>query len=162
MMLEPDFKRRYHQQKDNARKRGIEWGFTFSEWRDWWLTNDRCLRRGNSHRHLCMARKGDTGPYSPENVYLATKMENSNRSTPKDEPMSLADELRGWRKRKRWNREEAAEHLCVSPRTLEGWESGRSCPYPRILRLAMLAVDLQQRERSERETTRLLREIMEP
>ncbi len=59
-------------QKANAKMRGIEWRFTFDEWWAWWQVDDRWPRRGNKPESLCMARKGDQGPYSPDNVYVTT------------------------------------------------------------------------------------------
>lgn len=67
--------RAYESQKNGARQRGIEWQFTYETWWDVWK-ND-FPRRGPRKDDLCMARYGDEGPYSPENVYLTTNGRNS-------------------------------------------------------------------------------------
>lgn len=53
-------------QKTSAKNRNIDWQFTFKEWSDWW-GND-IQYRGCKKGQLVMARKGDTGPYHPNNV----------------------------------------------------------------------------------------------
>lgn len=65
----------YITQKSGARQRGIEWRFTFESW--WLIWEDHFHLRGPGKDDLCMARKGDEGPYSPENVYLTTNSRNS-------------------------------------------------------------------------------------
>ncbi len=40
----------------------------------------------------------------------------------------VASALRQWREAKGWTRREAAEHLGVNERTLEGWEYGTRTP----------------------------------
>jgi hypothetical protein len=62
--------------KNDAKRRGIEFLFTFEEWRDWWLTDDRWPRRGRGGDKLVMARNGDTGPYAPWNVHCCTYEQN--------------------------------------------------------------------------------------
>ena len=54
-------------------KRGIPFLFTFEQWSEWWLTDDRWSRRGRKAGQLQMGRKGNSGPYSPDNVECATK-----------------------------------------------------------------------------------------
>lgn len=66
----------YSAQKRTAKQRGIEWHFTFEEWWSWWQIDNRWANRGIGRDKFCMARKGDTGPYSPENVYCATHSQN--------------------------------------------------------------------------------------
>jgi DNA-binding transcriptional regulator YiaG len=45
--------------------------------------------------------------------------------------------LTDWRAQARLSQSQAAEVLGVSVRTLQGWEAGRSMPYPRLLGLAI-------------------------
>jgi len=66
--------RKYHSQKTTAKCRGIDWQFTYDTWIEWW-GND-IINRGKGPGKLCMARKGDTGPYHPDNVYKITHSEN--------------------------------------------------------------------------------------
>jgi hypothetical protein len=72
--LEVFTKWRHH--KNNARIRNLEFLFTPEQWWDWWRTDDRWSRRGPGRNHFVMARKGDVGPYSPDNVYCTTRGQN--------------------------------------------------------------------------------------
>ena len=38
--------------------RGIPFQFTFQQWSEWWLTDDRWSRRGRKAGQLQMGRKG--------------------------------------------------------------------------------------------------------
>ena len=70
----------YQIQKQNARRRGIPWEFDFDSWFSIW--EPVLEERGRGVGKLCMARYGDEGPYSPDNVKLITHGENvaeSNR-----------------------------------------------------------------------------------
>ena len=73
--LERRLRRAYRIQKHSAAKRGIPFLLTFEQWSEWWLTDDRWLRRGRKAGQLQMGRKGNSGPYSPDNVECATKEE---------------------------------------------------------------------------------------
>ena len=64
----------YGAQRAGAKKRGIEWHFTFDSWLSWWGTD--IVNRGPYRGQLVMARYGDTGPYHPSNVRKATVEEN--------------------------------------------------------------------------------------
>ena len=64
----------YFSQRCQAKKRGIDWNFTFESWLDWW--GDDILKRGRKQGQLVMARTGDTGAYHPDNVRKATVEEN--------------------------------------------------------------------------------------
>ena len=70
----------YYTQKINAKKRGISFELTFEEWVDWW--GEDWDRRGRCKTELVMARNGDTGAYSLDNIYKSTASDNvveSNR-----------------------------------------------------------------------------------
>jgi hypothetical protein len=69
----------YASQRRNAAKRGIPFRFSFEEWSEWWLTDDRWSRRGRKAGLLQMGRKGNSGPLAPDNVELTTK-EQKQRS----------------------------------------------------------------------------------
>jgi hypothetical protein len=43
-------------------RRGTPFLFTFEQWSEWWLTDDRWSRRGRKAGQLQMDRKGDSGP----------------------------------------------------------------------------------------------------
>ena len=72
-------RRAYMKHRNEAGRRGVEFLFTWEEWRDWWLTDGRWSRRGTVHgaAALVMGRHGDTGPYAVYNVYPATVAENN-------------------------------------------------------------------------------------
>jgi hypothetical protein len=73
-------KARYTQQLCAARKRKIEWLFTFETWWKMWDESGKWSQRGRKSNQYCMARKGDVGPYSPENVNIVTCATNNNEA----------------------------------------------------------------------------------
>lgn len=70
----PDPFLKFNQQKRTAAERGIEWELTFPEW--WALWEPYFKQRGHQGHGLEMCRKGDMGPYSAENVFIASGLEN--------------------------------------------------------------------------------------
>ena len=72
-------KRAYAQQRRNAAIRGIEWKFNLASWWRFWSMSGKWDHRGRGQGY-CMARKGDSGPYSPDNVYICTIGENFSDS----------------------------------------------------------------------------------
>ena len=64
------------EQRENAARRGIEWQFTFDEWKQLWESSGCWEKRGKGADRYVMARHGDTGPYSPSNVRITTFLEN--------------------------------------------------------------------------------------
>lgn len=77
--------RRFIEQRRNANKRGIEWQFTFAEWWSIWQESGKWEQRGRGQGY-CMARYGDSGPYSPANVYICTVGQNFSDSYLVDHP----------------------------------------------------------------------------
>jgi len=69
----------YRYQKSKARLRGIEFDLTFEQWHAWWKANGRDpnVRQPNTADALCMCRKGDRGAYRSDNIYCATRKQNS-------------------------------------------------------------------------------------
>jgi hypothetical protein len=70
-------KKQFDGQKNNAKLRGIEFLFTFEEWKDWWIATGKWEQRGKGRGKYCMMRKGDVGPYSIENVFCGTNEQNA-------------------------------------------------------------------------------------
>ena len=70
--------KRYIQQKCQADHRGIGWLFTFDTWWKMWEESGKWNERGRKTGQYCMARKGDIGPYSPENVDIILVTKNSS------------------------------------------------------------------------------------
>jgi hypothetical protein len=78
-------KEKYGNQKFKARKRKIAWNINFNQWYDWWLAQGVDKNQHNSYKGkhlLCMCRYNDTGPYSLDNIYCATKSQNSKDANP--------------------------------------------------------------------------------
>lgn len=69
----------YRSQRSAARRRKIEWQFTFPEWWKIWSDSGHYQNRGPGQGY-CMARYGDSGPYSPNNVYICTIGQNFSDS----------------------------------------------------------------------------------
>jgi hypothetical protein len=67
-------KRKYQQQKANAKHRGIGWQFTFDGWLAWW--GDDLDQRGSKAWSLQMQRFHDQGPYAPWNVRKGRPIDN--------------------------------------------------------------------------------------
>jgi hypothetical protein len=71
----------YTQQRVHAKKRGIEWLFTFEEWLKCWedaLGLDWSAHRGRGKGKYCMGRFGDVGPYASWNVEIILYEDNSS------------------------------------------------------------------------------------
>ncbi len=70
---------RYKKQQWRSKTRGIEFMFSFDEWVEWWENNlgpDWLSKRGLRKGQYVMARKGDQGPYHPDNVECITASKN--------------------------------------------------------------------------------------
>lgn len=67
----------YTTQRNNANKRGIPWQMTFAEWWGVWERSGKFHLRGRHLGGWVMARHGDLGPYSVENVAICTHSENA-------------------------------------------------------------------------------------
>lgn len=61
-------------QRRRAKARGISWELTFEQWVDWW--GQDLHQRGVKSQEFCMGRKGDTGPYSLDNIKKITTRQN--------------------------------------------------------------------------------------
>lgn len=68
----------YNEQRRNAKRRGIEWRFTYVQWLEWWVATGKINQRGRKADQYVMARHGDKGPYSPGNCYCCTQAENAS------------------------------------------------------------------------------------
>lgn len=75
-MYDKKTRQKYASHKHQAKIRNIEWLFTFESWINMWLDSGKWEQRGNKGHQYCMARKGDKGPYSPDNVIIKTTNEN--------------------------------------------------------------------------------------
>ena len=59
--------RAFKLQRYNAQQRGVEFGFTYEAWIEWWGKD--ISKRGRGADQLVMLRYGDEGPYSSSNCY---------------------------------------------------------------------------------------------
>jgi len=66
----------FKSQKGNARRRGIDWKFSFLEWRKVWEDSGLWDSRGRGSQGCCMARIGDCGGYELGNVEIVTNRKN--------------------------------------------------------------------------------------
>ena len=73
-------KRRYQTHRSNSQTvRRIPFLLIFEEWYNWWLSHG-VNKETDTRPDLHMARIGDSGPYSLNNIYLATKSQNTKDS----------------------------------------------------------------------------------
>lgn len=73
-------KKRFIQQKSDAKRRKIEWMFTFEEWCEVWKLSGKWDQRGRGKGKYVMARHGDVGPYEKTNVSIKLCEENSQEA----------------------------------------------------------------------------------
>lgn len=71
-----DKRRIFNAQKNNAKRRGIEFKLTFDEWEQLWDRSGCWAFRGRRSAEYCMARCGDVGAYEVGNVRIITNHEN--------------------------------------------------------------------------------------
>jgi hypothetical protein len=71
------FALRFQTQRGSAATRGIEWQITFPEWMRAWSESGHLHERGRGRGYV-MARKGDEGPYRPDNIYITTGAGNAS------------------------------------------------------------------------------------
>jgi len=89
----PALYRAYRSQKDKAAVRGINFLLSFEEWLDIWTRSGFLSERGRLSEAYCMARFGDVGPYSRDNVKIIKTKENCSERIASDktiERMRLA------------------------------------------------------------------------
>ena len=70
------FIKRYRKQRRRATQRDIPWLFSYVTWRKMWWESGKWGQRGVKRGNYVMARFGDKGPYSPDNVRICTASEN--------------------------------------------------------------------------------------
>lgn len=71
MMATKNIKAAYSNHLRRAKRKGLSFEFTFEEWCDWWLTHlgpDWAAKRGSKMGQYVMARKGDKGGYTLDNI----------------------------------------------------------------------------------------------
>lgn len=68
--------KKFQVQRRNAGRRGIGWELTFEQWLVIWMESGKWPQRGQHIGQYVMARKGDVGPYSVDNVFICLHSEN--------------------------------------------------------------------------------------
>ena len=109
--LDQPYVTQYWAQKQNARRRGIEFDFTYADWISWW-GND-IVSRGRGTDKLVMARKGDTGSYCADNV---VKMINQDNVSQGNQNKIFSDDYRkklSIASYKRWGTYKEEQILCL-------------------------------------------------
>lgn len=66
----------YRDQKRLAGLRGISWEMSLPEWWLIWDESGCYAKRGTGRHSFVMCRRRDEGPYSLDNVFIATAVEN--------------------------------------------------------------------------------------
>lgn len=69
-------RKKYKLHKLHAKQRNIPWDFNYCQWIKIWLKSGHWYERGKKPGQYQMARYGDTGPYSPNNVRIITVGDN--------------------------------------------------------------------------------------
>jgi hypothetical protein len=65
-------------QRNNARRRGIEWELKLWDWWMIWEASGKWDQRGRGSGYV-MSRYGDEGPYRKDNVYINLARENNSQ-----------------------------------------------------------------------------------
>lgn len=86
--------RAYNQQRQNAAERGIAWELNLWQWWTIWQDSGHWDRRGRGSRGYCMCRKGDTGPYSTDNVFIQRSILNSSDANNRGLPIGVRRDKR--------------------------------------------------------------------
>lgn len=99
-MTKDKFRKGYTQSKADAKCRGIEFLFTFEEWKSWWLQTGKWELRGRKAGCFQMCRKNDVGPYSLANVYCDTieansRLPHAGATRPSEWSAKIGNSLRG-------------------------------------------------------------------
>lgn len=76
-MTKDKYRQGYTRSKADAKRRGIDFLFTFEEWKRWWIDTGKWELRGRKSGCYQMCRNNDTGPYALWNVYCDTIESNS-------------------------------------------------------------------------------------
>lgn len=85
----------YASQRQNAKKRGIGWELNLWQWWSIWQQSGHWHARGRGQGYV-MCRKGDLGPYSISNVFIALARQNTS-----DRPQKKSGLPMGVRKNQR-------------------------------------------------------------
>jgi hypothetical protein len=83
----------YISQMRLSNTRNIDWELTFPEWWDIWNKSGKYKHRGRKKGNYVMARYGDNGPYSKDNVYIC-KVEDNLRDIYKNKTPGELEQIK--------------------------------------------------------------------
>ena len=108
-------KQQFQRHKASAKKREIEFLFDFDSWMLVWEMSGKFDQRGSGADQYVMARNGDIGPYSAENVKIIKMRENCSEAHSNKPKRSFA-ELSGYSlgKGRGWTKTKAGYQVTVS------------------------------------------------
>lgn len=86
----------FYQQRSSAAKRGIGWELSLWQWWSIWQQSGKWDQRGTGQGYV-MCRNGDIGPYSVDNVFIATGRKNSSDQIHKKSGLPIGVKQRGSR-----------------------------------------------------------------
>ncbi len=85
-------KGRFVTQKASATRRGIPWELSFEDWWKIWEKSGKWEMRGNRAGQFCMARIGDEGCYSKDNIEIKLLEANSREIKKNKKTKKLKEE----------------------------------------------------------------------
>lgn len=68
----------FNSQRFAAKRRGIKWKLSYDEWINIWTRSKKLTKRGHRIGCYVMARFGDKGPYSVNNVEIISVTQNNH------------------------------------------------------------------------------------
>lgn len=84
--------KKYAGHKSSAKQRGIAWEFDFHDWMTVWDKSGKFSQRGRKVGQYVMARFGDVGPYSVDNVKIILCSENLREAIHRGRRMTTLSE----------------------------------------------------------------------
>src|SRR6266436_2773794 len=99
-----DCRNKFSKHRTQAGQRGVPFLMTFDEWMEIWMDSGHWHERGLKRGQYVMARFGDKGPYSIDNVRIILGIENTKEGhcgkiRPESTRQKISDKAKG---NKRW------------------------------------------------------------
>lgn len=95
----------FRRQRNSAKHRGVSWEISFDEWMSTWKSSGKLELRGIGYGKYVMARYGDIGPYSKENIEIVPCEKNAKDArtnhprTKQELQLASLGRGRGWARR---------------------------------------------------------------
>ena len=132
-MTKDKYRQGYTRSKADAKRRGIDFLFTFEEWKKWWIDTGKWELRGRESGCYQMCRNNDTGPYALGNVYCDTieansKLPHVGMTRPAQWSQKISNSLSGKPKSSSHAKSLAAARLGKRYKTPDGiFDTSREC-----------------------------------